>query len=154
MKSEFSVGQTKTIGDLIKDRKEVYWVWSDNLVPNIAVYMKDRHLRAIGVKDRQYQLVGIVSQGDFVNKLLAKLYEDPSSFDAADIMSTEIISVKEIFTVTECLKIMNEKDINHLAVFGEEGRYRGLISRKDVDRACLEQLEEYTKVLHDYISQA
>lgn len=154
MDSQFSVGKTKTVGDLIQDRKEVYWVWSSTSIYVAAKHMKELHLRAIGVADIRDEgyIVGIVSHNDFSNKILAQ-FQDAKHLSVKNVMSTELISVKEETSIIECLGLMLEKDINHLVVFDELGEYRGLISRKDVDRACLEQLEEYAKVLHDYVSQ-
>ena len=143
-----SVFSEKRVKDLIGNRTEVWWVTPDTTVYEAALEMRHHRLRAIGVRDSSGGLVGVVSHSDLSNKIVAQDLE-PTEELVQSVMSRDIVAVQEETSVVECLNIMLERNINHLAVQGS--KFWGLISRKDVDRACLEQLDEYAKQLRSYM---
>jgi CBS domain-containing protein len=152
MGNTYTVSKTKTVKDLIAGRIEVYSVMADEMVIEAALDMRHYHLRAIGVVDVHDKLVGLISHTDLANKVVAQDLD--SSVVIKHIMSRNLVSVREDASVTDCLNLMLVGDINHLVVLGENDKFLGLISRKDVDRACLEQLEEYARAMNDYVSQS
>jgi CBS domain-containing protein len=152
MNNAFSVSKTKIVKDLLAGRTEVYWTYADASVLEAALDMRHYHLRAIGVMDVHGKLVGLISHSDLANKVMAQ--DSDSSVLVRSVMSVDLVSVREDTSVIDCLNIMLVDDINHLVVLGETGTFLGLISRKDVDRACLDQLEEYATAMRDFVSQA
>lgn len=149
--NNITVGKQKTIKDLIGNRKSIYAVFCDLSVNQAAIYMRQRNIRAVGVMDASCSLVGVISHSDISNKVVAENFSLRRTIES--FMSRNIVSVDESASVTYCLNLMLERDINHLVILDEDGKFMGLISRKDVDRACLDQLEEYAAALRGYISQ-
>jgi len=111
-----------------------------------------RDFRALPVVDGTGLLVGMVTSGDLVARgglgarleLLAVLSEearrrildqlDPER-RVADVMSTEVVSVRGTDSVAAATHLMATNRIKRLPVVDEEGRLIGILSRADVLRA-------------------
>ncbi|HSF22771.1 MAG TPA: CBS domain-containing protein, partial [Blastocatellia bacterium] len=64
----------KTVQDIIKNRKEVYSISNQTTVAEAARYLKDRGIRAAGVRNVSGKIVGVVSQSDISDKVVAENY--------------------------------------------------------------------------------
>jgi len=88
--------------DLIKDRKEVFFIGEQTSVHEAARYLRERQVRAVGVLDSSKKLVGVV------------------------------ITVSPEVSLDECLRLMEKHSIYHLLVQEASGNYRGMISVTDL----------------------
>jgi len=60
------------VANLIESRREVFAISDDMTVYEAARYMRDKQVRAVGVRDGQGRLVGAVSQSDISDKVAAE----------------------------------------------------------------------------------
>ena len=80
-------------------------------------------------------LVGVVSERDYSRKVML---QGRSSRDTtvAEIMSSPVISVEPATTLGQCMHIVTERRVRHLAVV-EAGRLVGVITIGDLVRAIV-----------------
>ncbi|HEX2711526.1 MAG TPA: CBS domain-containing protein [Candidatus Acidoferrales bacterium] len=119
------------VADLIKGRKEVYYVSADTTVHDAARYLREHQVRAAGVLDAAGKLVGVVSQSDISDKVAAE-NKCPAWMHVSEIMTTHLITVAPEMPVDECLRRMEKHGIYHLLVVEETGAFRGMISVTDL----------------------
>ena len=74
--------------------------------------------------------VGIITKGDIVRRVVAKNLR-PSEVKAEDIMSSPLQFVFYDTTLEDALKIMDDNDISHLAVF-KGNRLMGVVTATDI----------------------
>jgi CBS domain-containing protein len=125
-------------------------VWS--IAPNAMVFdaiqlMADKNVGALPVVDNG-RLVGMISERDYTRKVILR---GKSSKDTPvrDIMTQELVTVKAVDTVSECMRIMTDKRIRHLPVM-DGSEMIGLVSIGDLVRriisaqtATIDNLEKY-----------
>jgi CBS domain-containing protein len=100
-----------------------------------AVAMMDEHrVGALFVVDGD-ALVGVVSERDYTRKVVL---QGRSSKDTAvaEIMSSPVISVEPGTTLGQCMHIVTERRVRHLAVV-EAGRLVGVVSSGDLVRTIV-----------------
>ena len=120
-----------TVLDLIGSRTDVYSIRDDTTVHDAARYVRERHVRAVGVLDAAGRLVGVVSQSDISDKVAAE-NKCPAWMRVSEIMSTGLVTVTPDRPLTECLRLMEQNGIYHLLVVDEGGAYRGMLSVTDL----------------------
>lgn len=119
------------IADLIATRREIYSVSDEATVHEVARYLRDHQVRAVGVLDRQGMLVGVVSQGDVSDKTAAE-NKCPAWMRVSEIMTRRLVTVTPETPVEDCLRLMEQNGIYHLLVVGGEKGFQGMISITDL----------------------
>ena len=119
------------IADLIQSRSEVFSISVDTTVHDTARYLREKKVRAVGVCDAQGKLVGVVSQSDISNKVAAE-NKCPAWMGVSEIMTSALVVVPPETPLDECLRLMEKHDIFHLPVMDQNGKYRGMLSVKDL----------------------
>ena len=79
------------VADLIRSRREVYFVRDDATVHDAARYLRDKSVRAVGVCDRQGILLGVISQSDISDKVAAE-NKCPAWMRVSEIMTRELVT--------------------------------------------------------------
>ena len=111
--------------------RQVFSIHEDTTVHDTARYLRDHHLRAVGVVDGAGQLVGVISQSDISDKVAAE-NKCPAWMRAAEIMTRELVTVAPDMTLDECLLRMEKHGIFHLLVVKSDGAFYGMISVTDL----------------------
>ena len=106
-----------TVADLIGVRRDVYAVRDDFSVEEAARYLRDMHVRAVGVLDRHDDLVGVVSQSDISDKVAAE-NKCPAWMRVAEIMTPDVLTVTLEESVDECLRLMDEHGVYRVGSLG------------------------------------
>jgi CBS domain-containing protein len=119
--------------DLIDSRDEIFSVTDDATVHEVARYLREKQVRGVGVCNREGKLVGVVSQSDISDKVAAE-NKCPAWMRVSEIMSTDLIVVPPETPLDECLRLMEKHRFYHLPVVDRQGRYRGMVSVKDLLR--------------------
>ena len=138
-----------TVLDLIGSRSGVFSIREDATVHDAARYLRERHVRAVGVLDILDQLVGVVSQSDISDKVAAE-NKCPAWMHVSEIMSTGLVTVTPDQSVNDCLRLMQQNGSYHLVVVDPSGAYRGMLSVIDLvtgigsdEKARADMLEEF-----------
>ena len=139
----------KTVRDIIKDRKEVYCISNQTTVAEAARFLKDRAIRATGVCNLSGKIIGVVSQSDISDKVVAENYR-PSEVSVQSIASANLIKVTLDATIDEALQVLQENGVYHLIVEDSEGKFLGMVSMRDCVSMKGEEEKERAEMLKDY----
>jgi CBS domain-containing protein len=139
----------KTVHDIIKDRKEIYCISNQTTVAEAARYLKDRGIRATGVCNLSGKIMGVVSQSDISDKVVAENYR-PSEVSVQAIASTNLIKITPETEIKEAMRIMQESGVYHLIVEDTTGKFSGMVSMRDCNAMRVEEEKERAEMLKDY----
>jgi CBS domain-containing protein len=139
----------KTVRDIIKNRKEVYCISNQMTAAEAARYLKDRGIRATGVCNLSGRIVGVVSQSDISDKVVAENFR-PSEVNVQSISSTNLIKVSPGTEISKAMQTMLENGVYHLIVEDETGTFSGMVSMRDCNAMKVEEEKERADVLNDY----
>ena len=139
----------KIVQDIIKDRKEVYCISNQMTAAEAARYLKDRGIRATGVCNLSGKIVGVVSQSDISDKVVAENFR-PSEVNVQSISSTNLIKVSPDTEVSKAMQTMLESGVYHLIVEDGAGTFSGMVSMRDCNAMKVEEEKERAEMLKDY----
>jgi CBS domain-containing protein len=110
----------------------------DSSVKYALTLMRRRKIHSVVVamseKNPKY---GIVTSTDIRDKIAAA-GRNPAETTVREIMSGPIVTGNPDWTLMECSKVMQEKNIHHLPIADESGALIGLISATDIFMAVEE----------------
>lgn len=138
------------VGDLLKSRTDVYSIQDQDTVHDAARFLRDKEIRAVGVRDAKGKVVGVVSQSDISDKVAAE-NKPPAWMRVAEIMSKNVITAKFDTDLEECRQLMDKHKIFHLGVYDEKGEYRGMISVTDLLKVLVMDEKARADMLESYI---
>ncbi len=139
----------KTVRDIIKDRKEIYCISNQTTAAEAARFLKDRGIRATGVCNLSGKIVGVVSQSDISDKVVAENYR-PSEVNVSSIASANLIKVTEETEISHALTVLQTNGVYHLIVEDAEGTFLGMVSMRDCVAMRGEEEKERADALKDY----
>lgn len=128
----------KIIPDVVP-RRDIRAVTEKDTVIDCAKTMKDLHVAAMIVVDGAGKLIGIVTERDMVQRVLAKGL-DPKTTTMADIMTRNPDTLKPDDSAADALELMRSRNFRHLPV-AEDGRCVAMVSIRDLYAAVQEALE-------------
>lgn len=140
---------SRTVRDLIKNRKEVYCISNQMNVAEAARYLRDRSIRATGVCNLSGKITGVLSQSDISDKIAAENFR-PSDIKVQDIASTSLIKITPEASITAAQQLMHDKGVYHLVVEDTQGNYRGLISIRDCIAISVDEEKERADLYQEY----
>jgi CBS domain-containing protein len=140
------------VANLIESRREVFAISDDMTVYEAARYMRDKQVRAVGVRDGQGRLVGAVSQSDISDKVAAE-NKCPAWLRVSEIMSTELITVSPQESLDECLRLMDKHGFYHLLVMRDKDAYQGMISVHDLLKVIASDEKARADMLESFLFQ-
>ena len=103
----------------------------ESIISEIADSMDLKNIGAVPILDENNILLGVVSERDIVRRCV-KNGRDPDLVTAADIMTTEIVSIDLKMSSDIAMKIMGENNIRHLPVVDSENKLINFISHRDL----------------------
>jgi CBS domain-containing protein len=119
-------------------------------IAEVAKLLKEKRIGAVVVMDRGGKLSGIISERDIARGVAvhgAKLQD----LKVRDLMTPEVISCSPDDGLQKLMQIMTEGRFRHLPVV-KDGKMLGIISIGDVVKHRLQELEQETHMLQDYIA--
>ena len=123
----------------------------DTRIPQAAKLMRAYHvgdLIVVEEKDGARFPVGIVTDRDLVVGALAEDDMGPiESIRVEDVMSNELVTVREDTDVLDVLKIMRAHGVRRVPVIGSRGELIGVVSFDDLVELVAEQLEDLSALL-------
>lgn len=139
------------VQDLIQWRTEVFSITAEATVQEAACYLRERQVRAVGVRDSQGKLVGVLSQSDVSDRVAAE-NKCPSWVRVSEVMSCDLITVTPEMPLEDCWLLMEKHGIYHLLVLDAQRQYRGMISVQDLLKVIASDQKARADMLEDYIS--
>ena len=139
----------KTVQDIIKNRAEVYCISNQTTAAEAARYLKDRGILATGICNLSGKTVGVVSQSDISDKVVAENFR-PSEVSVLSIASTNLIKVTPEAQVSEAMQTMQDKRVYHLIVEDAEGKFLGMVSMRDCVAMRGDEEKERAEMLKEY----
>ncbi|MFC2999002.1 CBS domain-containing protein [Falsiroseomonas tokyonensis] len=142
-------------------------------VLSIARLLADRGISAVPVLDGTGRVLGIVTEADLIRRLageadhpaswLASLFANAErdaaryarahGVTAADVMTTELVSVGPTTPAAEVAQMMEERSIRRVLVL-EGGKLLGIVSRADLLRALVAPQNEALELSDDRVRGA
>lgn len=110
-------------------------------VKDAAVLMSKRAYGCVLVVENNHA-IGIITERDIVRQIAAEGI-DPSKVQAADIMSTPLVTVTVNATVMEAAERMSAYGIRRIVVVHEDGALAGLLTAGDLAKWLAKQ-KNYT----------
>lgn len=132
--------------NLVGSRQGVYSVSEDSSVHDAARYLREHHIRAMGVVDARGQVVGVISQSDISDKVAAE-NKCPAWMKVSEIMSRNPISVGLDASLDECVLLMEKHGFFHILVIDPKEGFRGMISVQDLLRILASNEKERADLL-------
>jgi CBS domain-containing protein len=138
------------VEDLIHSRTEVYSVTEDVTVYDVARYLREKQVRAVGVLKPEGKLVGVVSQSDISDKVAAE-NKCPAWMRVSEVMTPDPITVPPSTHLDECVLLMEKHGIYHLPVVDALETYRGMISVQDLLRVIASDEKARADMLESFL---
>jgi len=129
------------IYDLVKDRK-VYSTEADSTVLEASRFMMEHNIGALPVM-RDGELVGIVSERDIMNRVVAQ-GRMPGTTKVSEIMTPNPKSIHVSESVENGLFLMREFGFRHLPITDGK-QLKGLVSLRDLLLRYVSQKEAETR---------
>jgi len=117
----------------------VITVDEDATVNKAAQLMADSHIGCIVVTSKEGKPMGIITESDFVTRVLAKNIQ-PSKLTAKEVMTSPLITIDPDETLSETARRMSQLNVRRLGVT-YKGNLVGIISSKDILAITPELLE-------------
>lgn len=113
--------------------------------------MVDLNIGALVVTDDNGQMVGIMTERDYLSKVALKGRSSRTTF-VQEIMTDQVVVIQSDFTIRQCLVLMTEKRCRHLPVI-KNGSVEGLISIGDCAREISDDREITVQYFVDFIQR-
>lgn len=137
----------------------VQTVYSDTPLAHAAHEMVTHRISGLAVINDQRQLVGVITEGDFLRALgvpvhqpahgmwhtLEAMFTHHSALDGlngtvSELMVTEVITVAPQQTLHHVLEVMKENRVRRVVVCDDNRRVVGMVTRSDLVRAFFDRL--------------
>jgi len=104
----------------------------DSSVSYALTLMRRRNIRSLLISiDPLQNVYGIVTTTDIRDKIMAK-DQNPASISVREIMTQNIVTAQEDWSLTQCSIEMQKDNIHHMPVVDENNNLVGLISSTDL----------------------
>ncbi|MEY8214943.1 MAG: CBS domain-containing protein [Colwellia sp.] len=98
------------------------------------------------VVDQNYKVLGFISEGDVLEKMLETIYFNENVAIIKDIMSKNVFSVKPYDSIIELGQTMKKDKPKVYPVIDDDGNLLGTISRNEVLQGCYIQGKARTSI--------
>lgn len=117
---------------LVKDimKRNVLFVYPDDNIRDAAKLMEKYGIGSVLVLSKSREVLGIVTEKDVTNVVAEG--KNVKTLLVKDVMSKNIISVKEGDTLDDAADLMIDHDIKKLPVEDEKGNLIGIITTSDI----------------------
>ena len=136
-------------GILIRKGATVFTIEPTDSLANAAKSLTNHGIGALMVTDAEGHTVGIISERDIVRALGEK---ESAAFETpvAEIMTRKVVFCNRQDKLVDLMRRMADGKFRHLPVT-EDGRLIGIVSIGDVVKSRLEELEQESDTLREYI---
>jgi len=120
--------------EVIRDvmTREVECARPDMMIRDVARVMKDKDLGSLPVCEGT-KVAGMITDRDITVRGVAE-GRDPAATKVAEVMSREVVTVKEDSRLDEAERLMHDRQLRRLPVVNEKGELTGFLSLAKVAR--------------------
>jgi len=126
----------------------------DDSIQNAAELMRDNHVGDVIVvehKEGKHFPIGILTDRDIVIEVLAERVNNLNDIAVNDVMSSELISVKEDDYIIETIEQMRDRGIRRVPVVNQEGSLEGILAVDDAIELVAELLSNLVRLFkHEF----
>jgi CBS domain-containing protein len=133
--------------------RDVRTIRPDSTVAEAMRRMRDEAISALVVSDDGRRIAGIVSDRGILRAIVDH-GADVMRARVLDIMTTEVFTCSPAENVNAIMSAMTERRIRHIPVVDDRGLLCGLISIGDVVKQRLDEMQNETEAMREYISGA
>ncbi|MCG8434697.1 MAG: CBS domain-containing protein [Gammaproteobacteria bacterium] len=126
----------------------VFYIDASKTVADAVALMADKDVGALPILDGD-KLIGILSEQDCARKVLLQNLP-PTETNITEVMTGDVIVVRESTLVDQCMALMSEKKFRHLPVVDGD-RLVGIITVRDVLRFKVREQSIVIEELENYI---
>ncbi len=123
-----------TVEDVLEIRQQNPQVEDEATVQRALFVMTDSRMGSTSVIDDSGKLIGIITDGD-VRRAVRNKSQDLLQENVKRVMTPSPISAEPDMLAAEALKLMENREINHLPVLDGEGYPVGMLNFQDLLRA-------------------
>ena len=123
-----------TVADVLKIRDQNPKIKADASVQQALFTMTESRMGSTAVINQAGRLIGIVTDGD-IRRAVKSQNKDLLNARVSDIMTADPETIGEEKLAAEALKLMEQKEINHLPIIDENGSPLGMVNFQDLLRA-------------------
>lgn len=110
-----------------------------------AKVMQQDHVGFLIVEDREGNPAGIVTEWDYISKIVAD-EKSPRTVTIGEIMNTNVISVEGDTPTEKVTVIMGKNLIRRIPVF-EKGKLIGVITSRDIIRIFKDYMDNISEII-------
>lgn len=107
----------------------------------VSDHLTKHHLPGAPVVDENKKPIGYVSEFDCLRQLMQSSYYCDNTSLVEDVMSTELIISRPDIAIIDLASLMNNSKVNVMPIV-EAGKLQGMVSRGDVMRALVRDMED------------
>jgi CBS domain-containing protein len=129
--------------------REIVVVWRNDTALEAYRLMRQHHIGNVFVVDERNGVqvpVGIINDCDLIMEIMAPEL-DGTAIRAGDIMSPELVTVKESTGIFEAIQYMRRKAVRRLPIVNESGGLVGILTLPDLLELLSEELLEIAKLI-------
>jgi CBS domain-containing protein len=129
--------------------REVLFARRDTTVKAAAALMRESHMGSIIVVDEPNGKripAGILTDRDIVVAVVA-LGLDPNAIQVGDVMSQELLAVREDAGIAETVELMRMKGVRRLPVTDDAGALVGIVAADDILTLLAEEMSALAKMI-------
>ncbi len=139
-----------TVASLLQEKgAEVFSVTPDTEITAAANLLREHRIGSLMVLHHDGEIAGVMSERDIVRGI-SEFGPDVLKQPVKDIMTEKVVVCEPDYNMVLVMKCMTDRRIRHLPVV-ENDRCVGVISIGDVVRARIEELENESKTMQEYI---
>ncbi|RFC36217.1 MAG: CBS domain-containing protein [Candidatus Nitrotoga sp. LAW] len=131
--------------------REVVVAWRNDTALEASRLMRQHHVGNVLVVDDHNGVqvpVGIVTDRDLIMEIMAPEL-DGATITVGDIMSRELVTVKESTGVFEAIQYMRQKAVRRLPIVDESGGLVGILTLDDLLELLSEEFHEIAKLVRN-----
>lgn len=123
-----------TVKDVLEIRSQNPKIKAEATVQQALFAMTESRMGSTAVINQEGVLIGIVTDGD-IRRAVKSQNKDLLNSKVSDIMTVDPETIGEKKLAAEALKLMEQKEINHLPIIDENGCPLGMVNFQDLLRA-------------------
>ena len=134
-------------GDLCN--REVVFTYRRTRLVEAARLMREHHVGSlVVVVDRRSERVpvGILTDRDIVVAVVAKEI-DPRTLTVGDVMTGELLTVREHDGIQDALRLMREKGVRRVPVITHSGALAGILTINDLLELMAEEIGDFARTI-------